>query len=192
MKSQKPLIIISGPSGSGEDSIIEGLAKRMPIERVITTTTRDKRHGERDGHPYYFISKDAFERGISEGAFFEYAQHYNDQYYGVTFEEIKRVEHSGKVGIWKIDYKGVQKAKELMPDVLAIFIYAPLDVLEARLRKRDTVTDAYIEERMAYTKEWFMHTDIYDITVENVEGKLIETIDQVEEIIRGAADQQSR
>lgn len=187
MKQQKPLIIISGPSGSGEDSIIEGLAKRMPIDRVITTTTRDKRHGERDGHPYYFISKDAFKRGIDSNEFFEYAQHYNDNYYGVTYEEIKRVQHSGKIGIWKIDYKGVQKAKELMPNVLAIFINAPLDILEARLRKRDTVTDAYIEERMAYTKEWLNHTAIYDITVENEEGKLIETIDQVEQIIRGAA-----
>lgn len=188
MKSQKPLVIISGPSGSGEDSIIEGLAKRMHIERVITTTTRDKRHGERDGHPYYFISKDAFERSVADGQFFECAQHYNDNYYGVTFEEIKRVQHSGKVGIWKIEYKGVQRAKELIPDILAIFISAPLDILEARLRRRDTVTDEYIEERMAYTKEWLNHTDIYDVTVENEEGKLIETIATVEDIIREVGD----
>lgn len=188
MKKQKPLIIISGPSGSGEDSIIEGLGKRMPIERVITTTTRDKRHGERDGHPYYFISKDAFQRGIDANEYFEYAQHYNDNYYGVTYEEIKRVQHSGKVGIWKIDYKGVQKAKELMPEIFAIFITAPLDILEARLRKRDTVTDAYISERMAYTKEWLKHTDMYDVTVENEEGKLIETIEVVEDIIRNVSD----
>lgn len=187
MKPQQPLIIISGPSGSGEDSIIEGLAKRMPIERVITTTTRDKRHGERDGHPYYFISKDAFMRGVDNHEFFEYAQHYNDNYYGVTYEEIKRVQHSGKVGIWKIDYKGVQQAKELVPDIFAIFINAPLDILEARLRKRDAVTDAYIAERMAYTKEWLKHTDMYDITVENEEGKLIETIAVVEDIIRDVA-----
>jgi guanylate kinase len=185
---QPSLIIISGPSGSGEDSIIEGLAKRMPLERVITTTSREKRHGERDGYPYYFVSADGFERGIAAGDFFEYAQHYNDQYYGVTLEEIKRVEHSGKVGIWKIDYKGVKRAKELLPNIYAIFINAPLDVLEARLRKRDAVTDAYIEERMAYTKEWLEHTDMYDITVENVQGKLIETIDTVEEIIRGLSE----
>lgn len=183
----KPLIIISGPSGSGEDSIIEGIAKRMHIERVITTTTRDKRHGERDGHPYYFISKDAFTSGIEKGEFFEYAQHYNDNYYGVTFQEIKRVEHSGKVGIWKIDYKGVMKAKELMPDIVAIFINAPLEILEARLRKRDTVTDEYIAERMAYTKEWLEHTGMYDFTVINEEGRLSETIDKVEAIIRDVA-----
>jgi guanylate kinase len=184
MKRQKPLVIISGPSGSGEDSIIEGLAKRMDIERVITTTTRDKRHGERDGHPYYFISKEAFERGVAAGQFFEYAQHYNSNNYGVTFEEISRVQHSGKVGIWKIDYKGVQQAKELIPNILAIFIHAPLEILEARLRRRDTVTEEYIAERMAYTKEWLKHTDIYDVTVENEEGKLIETIATVEDIIR--------
>jgi guanylate kinase len=184
MKKQLPLIIISGPSGSGEDSIIEGLSKRMPLERVITTTSRDKRHGERDGNPYYFISQDGFERGIEEDGFFEYAQHYNDKYYGVTYEEINRVRHSGKVGIWKIDYKGVVMAKELMPEIIAIFIIAPLDILEARLRKRDTVTDEYIEERMTYTKEWMKHTDMYDFTVVNEEGRLIETIDTVENIVR--------
>ena len=136
MAKQLPLIIISGPSGSGEDSIIEGLAKRMPLERVITTSTRDKRHGEKDGYPYYFISQDSFECGVQLDDFFEYAQHYNNNYYGVTFEEINRVKHSGKVGIWKVDYKGVEKAKELIPNIVAIFFfYSLLQDLLNRHRK---------------------------------------------------------
>lgn len=177
------LIIISGPSGAGEDSIIDGLAKQLPIERVITTTTRAKRPGDADGSPYYFASKEQFEEGIRQGKFFEYAQHYNDNWYGVTFEEIERVKQSKNIGIWKIDYKGVMQAKRLMPEVPAILVTAPLEILEQRIRRRSQVTDAYVAERMAYTKEWYRHTDMYDFVVENEEGRLPETIAKVREII---------
>ena len=182
--SPSRLFIISGPSGAGEDSIIERISDLLPIERVITTTTRAPRPGEREQHPYYFISREAFEAGIAAGRFFEYAQEYNDNYYGVTFEEIERVRASDKIGIWKIEYKGVQTAKKLLPGIIAILITAPLDIIETRLRSRDTVTDAYIAERMAYTKEWLNHTDLYDYTVENEQGKLAEAVQRVAEIIR--------
>lgn len=178
------LIIISGPSGAGEDSIIEGLAKRLPIERVVSTTTRKPRMNEKEGHSYYFISKQDFEKGIQENKFFEYAKEYNDNYYGVTFDEIERVKNSGKIGIWKIEYKGVMTAKKLMPNILAIFVTAPLDVLEKRIRRRSNVSEEYVKERMEYTKKWLKHRDIYDYEVINKEGKLIKAIDKVEEIIR--------
>ena len=96
------LFIISGPSGAGEDSIIEGLKSHFPIERVITTTSRPMRPGDSNGNPYYFISKEEFKKRIEEEKFFEWAQEYNDNYYGVTHEEINRVIDSNKIGIWKI------------------------------------------------------------------------------------------
>ena len=73
MKTKNKLFIISGPSGAGEDSIIEGLKKFIPIERVITTTTREKRSDVFSKDPYYFISKEEFEKGITENKFFEYS-----------------------------------------------------------------------------------------------------------------------
>ena len=179
------LIIISGPSGAGEDSIIEGLARLMPLERVVTTTTRAQRPGDSDGSPYYFISKKEFEHRIAEEKFFEHARHYNGNYYGVTFEEIERVKKSNRLGIWKIDYKGVLQAKKLIPGISAILITAPLDILEQRIRRRSQVTDAYVAERMAYTREWMKHIRMYDYVVENVEGKLPETIEKVRQIMRG-------
>ena len=93
----KNVFIISGPSGAGEDSIIEGLRERFPIERIITTTTREMRSGESQGNPYYFISKEEFERKIQEKGFVEYALQYNGNLYGVTKEEIERVGKSGKL-----------------------------------------------------------------------------------------------
>ncbi len=183
-EKQNNIFIISGPSGVGEDSVINGLAKILPIERIITTTTRAMRSRESQGNPYYFISKDEFKTGIEQNKFFEYAQEYNDNYYGVTFEEINRIKNlSDKIGIWKIEYKGVITAKKLMPEIVAIFLIAPLKDLEKRIRQRDNITDEYIQERMEYTKEWLKHEDIYDYKVENKEGELKETIQKVAEII---------
>ncbi|OGH84868.1 MAG: hypothetical protein A2493_01260 [Candidatus Magasanikbacteria bacterium RIFOXYC12_FULL_33_11] len=184
MEKPYPIIIISGPSGAGEDSIIEKLGECIAIERVITTSTRAMRLGESEGHPYHFISKENFKKGIDENKFFEYAQEYNGHWYGVTFEELKRVEESGKVGVWKIEYKGVKKAKELIPNILAIFINAPIEVLKSRIKRRDNASDEYVAERMKYTLEWLKYKDIYDVEVENEEGKLDQSVEEVAVIIR--------
>ena len=182
---ESKLFIISGPSGAGEDSIISRLEAKLPLERVVTTTTRAPRAGESEGNPYYFVSEDAFDAGIREERFLEHTRQYNGNLYGVTFEEIERVRHSGKTGIWKIEWKGVITAKRLFPDIVAILITVPsLDVLEARIRRRDPdVTDAYIAERMEYTREWLRHTDIYDYTVVNEEGRLDDAVQHTLDII---------
>ena len=178
------IFIISGPSGAGEDSIIDGLAKLMSIERMITTTTRPPRAGENDGYPYYFVSSKQFQKKIASGEMVEYAKHYNGNYYGVTKTELERVAASGKIGIWKIDYKGVETARKLFPGIIAILITAPLLIMSQRIRTRDNVTEEYIAERMAYTREWLKHTDIYDYTVTNEQGKLDQAIQEVLAIIK--------
>ncbi len=178
------IFIISGPSGSGQDSVIERLAEIMPIERVITSTTRPPRPGETSGAPYYFLSRDQFESGIERGDFIEWAREYNDELYGVTKEELLRVAKSQSLGIWKMEYKGVITAKSLFPNIVAILITAPLESIEARLRKRDDPTEAYLAERMTYTREWLNYTHIYDYTVENLDGKLEESVKKITEIIK--------
>lgn len=178
------VFIISGPSGAGEDSVIEALGTFLPLERVITTRSRSMRPGESQGHPYYFLSEEEFKQKVAAGDFIEYTQQYNNQWSGVTREEIERVAHSKKIGIWKIEYQGVMTAKQLFPDIIAILITAPLDILEARIRRRDNPNESVLQERMAYTKEWLKHTDIYDYQIENEEGKLNETVERVKAIIK--------
>lgn len=179
------LFIVSGPSGAGEDSIIDGLSERLPIERVITTTTRTPRPGESSGNPYYFVSREEFERRKDLGGFVEWAEEYNGNYYGVSREELERVVATGRIGIWKIEWKGVMTAKRLFPGIVAIFVSAPLPSIETRIRKRDSASDEYVAERMAYTEEWMRHTDIYDYTVENRDGELEKAVSEAEKIIRG-------
>jgi guanylate kinase len=179
----KNIFILSGPSGAGEDSVISGLKEYFPIDYIVTTTTREPREGEVEGKNYYFVSREEFEQNISRGEMVEWAQQYNGNYYGVTKKEFQRVEQSGSVGIWKIDYQGVISAKHMFPGMIAIFLIAPLEVMEERIRRRGGVTEEYIRERMKYTKKWLKHKDIYDYTVENVEGQLEQTVRQVKEIL---------
>ena len=188
-RTKTKIFIISGPSGAGEDSIIEGLKKYFEIERVITTTTRPMRPGESPGNPYYFISREEFINRRDKEKFVEWAEQYNGNLYGVTKEEIERVINSGKVGIWKIDWKGVITAKKLYPEIKSIFVTAPdLKILEDRIRRRDGFSEEYIKERMEYTREWMKHKDIYDYTVVNEEGKLNKAIQKTAEIIKQYID----
>lgn len=182
--NNQQLFIISGPSGAGEDSILSGLAKKIPLKKAVTTTTRKMRDGEVDGVDYYFVSKDRFKEMIENDELAEWAQHYNDNYYGVTKDELTRIQHGDTIGVWKVDYKGVAHAKKMFPDIVAIFITAEsLDILEERIRSRSNVNEAYVQERMAYSREWLDHTDLYDYTVINKQGHLDRAITDVADII---------
>ena len=179
------IFIISGPSGAGEDSVIDGLSNLFPIERVITTTTRNMRPGESDGNPYHFISKDAFMDGIKAGKFIEFAQQYNGNFYGVTADEFTRVGSSKKIGIWKIEYKGVISVKKRFSDIIAIFLMAEnLAVLESRIKNRDNLGESYVKDRMKYTEEWLKYEDIYDFKVINRQGHLDTAVNEIAEIIK--------
>jgi guanylate kinase len=181
---KKNLFILSGPSGAGEDSIIEGLRKIFSIEKIITTTTRDMRPGEVEGKDYYFISKGDFLKKIKENGFFEWAEEDNGQLYGGTLKEIERVKNSGQVGIWKIDYKGVISAKKLIPEAVSIYIHIPLNEIRERLIKRGTASPEFIKSRLEYAKGWEENKNIFDYKVENIKNKLPQTIEKVANIIK--------
>ncbi|HHE46042.1 MAG TPA: hypothetical protein ENL05_01715 [Candidatus Moranbacteria bacterium] len=189
----KNIFIISGPSGVGEDSVISGLKKYFDMERIITTTTRPKRAGETQGNPYYFISQKEFKKKIENGLMAEYAQEYNHNFYGVTKEELERVDKSQKLGIWKIEYTGVMTAKKKFPGIKSIYLtVSSPEILRKRILKRDPFeSEVYLRERMEYTREWMKHENIYDYKVVNEEGKLDKTIKKIADIIKRNLDDQS-
>lgn len=179
---------ISGPSGSGQDTIIEALQKILPIERLITSTTRAMRENESQGKPYYFIEREKFLTQINAGEFIEYAKQYNDEYYGVSKAELDRVSQSGKIGIWKVDYQGATTIRKLFPEIVTILItVSSFNTLAERIRKRDHATEAFIQERMKYTREWSKHTNVYDYVIYNDNGKLEESIHTIKDIITSTA-----
>jgi guanylate kinase len=179
----KNVFIVSGPSGSGQDSIIENLATVLPLKRVITTTTRPQRETESEGNPYHFVTLSQFEEMRKADLFLECAQTYNGEWYGVTKKELLETTTNHEVVIWKVDHKGVAKIKSLFPEIVAFFIEVPPEVLRKRLEARDNPSSQYLEERMRYTKDWQVNRHLYDYCIKNEDGKLIEAVKQIKEII---------
>lgn len=187
-KQSNRIFIITGPSGAGEDTVINGLKKYFKIIRVITTITRKKGPGEKQGKPYYFISKKEFERKLKKNEFIEWANVYGNLY-GVTFKELEKVqkesERKNKIGILKTDWQGVKTIKTKMPSILSIMIEPPsIKSLKERLikRGRDSIED--IEKRLKAAKVWLEHKDIYDYRIINYDGKIDETVEKTAKIIR--------
>lgn len=179
-----PIILISGPSGAGEDSVIEGLQQLFDFNRIVTTVTRKPRAGESEGHPYYFISEEEFKQLIDDDQLIEWAIVYDD-YRGCTKAEIQRLQAMGKPILWKVDWQGVQTIKAQIPDAISIFIAPPsYEALEQRLSKRGIDSEEEIHKREAFTREWLKHKDVYDHIIINEEGKLDRTIQQAREVIQ--------
>lgn len=179
------VFVISGPSGSGQDSIIEALSQEIDVVRVITTTTRKPREGESDGHPYHFVSREKF---LSEKeSFVESAESYNQEWYGVTKKDFEAALSCGKIVIWKVDGKGVKRIKELYPNITTFFIEVPEETLRKRLQKRDVPSEEYLEARMRYTKEWYKYQQYYDYRIQNKDGKLKEAVNSIKKIIESVS-----
>ena len=187
-KDQGKIIIISGPSGSGQDAIIEGLAKRgVLFERVITTVTRKPRKGERQGKPYYFISAAEFQRKLANNEFVEWAIVYGD-YRGCTTEELKRVKESGKIGVWKVDTQGAVALKKKIPEVITVYIKPPsVEAAVERIRARGLDSEDEIQKRRVLIEEYFKpeHDKKFDYIVINNNGRLKEAVNEVIKIIGG-------
>ena len=184
-KNHPPLILISGPSGAGEDSVIEAMVKRFSAIRVITSVTRKPRGSEQEGSPYYFITREDFQRMREANAFIEWAEVYGD-YRGATYKEIERCLTQPNPVLWKMDWQGVANMQTQFPESLSIVITPPnkdTAVLTERLKKRGDPWEE-IQKRQKFSAEWMRHLDVYDNVIENKEGRLPETIQQAEMIVK--------
>jgi len=186
----KPLlIVISGPSGVGKDSVLEEMKSRgLPFHFVVTATTRAPRPDEINGKDYFFISQDEFARMIEEGELLEYAVVYQD-YKGIPKSQVRQALESGKNVIMRIDVQGAETVRKIAKDALLIFL-TPQNEEELinRLKKRNTETKESLKLRIATTRQEFNKIDLFDYIVVNKEDQLDETVDLIEAIIR--AEQQ--
>lgn len=185
MKKKTPKIfLISSPSGGGEDSVIEGLAEKIPFNRVITTVTRPMLLGESQGKPYYFISVQEFKKLLDKKVFIEWAIVYDD-YRGCAKKEIKRLLALELPIVWKLDWQGVKTVKKLFPQAIGIFIAPPsYESLKKRLIKRGRDSMEGIKRREKFTRDWLKQESVYDYVVTNHDGKLLETISEIIKIIK--------
>jgi len=142
------LIVISGPSGVGKDTILRRLFQLAPqLKYSVSYTTRPPRPGEIDGQSYTFVTEDEFKRLIEAKEFLEWAQVY-DQYYGTSRKRVEDALARGEDIILKIDVQGAAFVKKRKPDALFIFITPPsTEELLQRLMGRNTENPAALERR---------------------------------------------
>jgi guanylate kinase len=179
------LIVISGPSGVGKDSVIEAMKERdLPIHFVITATTRPPREGEEHGVDYFFLSREEFETMIARDQFLEHAIVYND-YKGVPKSQVRQALDSGKDVVMRIDVQGAETIRQLVEDALLIFLTVDSEEeMIKRLKHRATESEEDRELRIATAREELKQVGIFDYIVSNREGKLEETVDIIEAIIQ--------
>ena len=176
------IIVLSGPSGSGKNTVYEGLLKLdKSIAQTVSATTRSPRNGEENGIDYYFISKEDFENRIENGDFIEYNR-YGENYYGTLKSEVKRLSDEHKTVVLIIDVNGALNFRKIFPSAVLIFLLPPSEeVLKHRLSSRATDTEEAIQKRLDIAKEEMKFADKYDYRVVNAE--LDKCICEVYEII---------
>ncbi|MCL2684249.1 MAG: guanylate kinase [Synergistaceae bacterium] len=177
------LFIISGPAGVGKGTLRKGLFTEMPdIVYSISYTTRDRRHGERDGLDYHFISKSGFEQLIKSGEFLEWAEVHGN-YYGTRRSDIERVLNEGRDVLLEIDVQGWRQIKSRLPEAIGIFITVPsLDHIESRLEDRGTETQDQLDIRLRNAVMEMRHAREYDHVIIN--DDLRRATDELVELVK--------
>ena len=165
------LVILSGVSGAGKDTIKKELIKRM--ENVISLpsfTSRDPGPGEEEGIQYHFITKEEFKTKINNGEFYEYDLHH-ENYYGTSKKLMNEKIESGKIIVKDIDVNGTEHLKDLLATdtkVVTIFLRVPKEELEARLKERiDKPSPAEIRLRLSRFEYEESKINLYDYVLKN-------------------------
>lgn len=187
------LFIISGPTGAGKTSVVDELEKqRFSFTKIITTTTRTPRIGEKNGKDYHFVTEKKFKKLIKEKNFLEWANVYGN-YYGSTHQAVEEALKKRKPVIITLDCQGAATFKKIMPESVVIFLTSPLNILLERLHRRNKDTKEVVKTRIKEcageckichreSRALFKNKNVY--LVENKEGQLDETIKKVKKIIK--------
>ncbi len=180
------LVIISGPSGVGKDTIIDALRRRSHDPEylyVVTCTTRAPRPGEVDGVDYHFLSREEFLRLRAARQLLE-ANEVHGNWYGSPRDQVRAALATGKDVILKIDVQGAQVVKEQVSQALLIFVIPPtMEALFQRLRTRATETADELEIRQRNAALELARQDDYDHVVTNETGQVEQTAAAIDAII---------
>ena len=184
-KGSRPLLVVlSGPSGVGKDTVLARMRKSgRPFHYVVTATTRPKRAGEKNGVDYRFLSREEFQQMMDKNQFLEWANVYGN-YYGVPKEEITSALSKGVDTIVKVDVQGAATIKKILPQAVFIFLMSPsVEELEKRLRKRRSESLEDLALRLERAKGEIKSLPIFDYVITSRQNKLDEVVSQIDAIV---------
>lgn len=178
MSNEGKLVLFSGPSGVGKDTLLDILFQKRPdFQKSISITTRERREGEVNGVDYYFITPDDFEAMLDNGEVLEFAK-YGKNLYGTPKKPVDGWLAEGKTVILKIEVQGAEKIKKMYPDAVAIFVMPPsMEILEKRLRRRGTENEEDLVRRLTIARDEIKKSRDYDYIVIN--DSLEEAADEI-------------
>jgi guanylate kinase len=178
------LIVLSGPSGVGKDTILDIIkARKCPFRYIVTATTRQKRANEKQGIDYHFLSHEQFLHMKDNGKLLEWAEVYGN-YYGVPREEVIEALSSGEDVILKTDVQGASSIKKVIPQALLIFLMPPsIKTLEERLKQRDSDPETNLVLRLEKARAEIDKLYLFDYVITNYEDRLDDIISQLRAII---------
>lgn len=183
------LVVLTGPSGAGKDSLLDEM-KRLPgrpYAFAITATTRPPRPAERDGVDYHFVSREQFQRMVENGDLLEHAIVYGQEK-GLPKAQVREQLESGHDVLLRTDVQGARYIKSVAPGAITIFIAPPSDAeLERRLRSRGGDTDEQVRLRLETARQEVAQAGYFDHLIVNED--LEKSVAEIERII---AEERSR
>jgi len=160
---------VTGPSGAGKGTLIKLVLARFPaLALAVSATTRARRPGEEDGVDYWFLDRAEFDRRVADGEFLEWVDYVGNRY-GTLQSEIDRLRGAGKAPMLELETHGALRVAERDPRAVTIFVTAPVDELERRLRERATESSGEIGERIATARRQLDLRELFDHVVTNVD-----------------------
>jgi len=179
------LIVISGPSGAGKDSVVLRMKERgFPVHFVITATDRPPRPTEVHGQDYYFYTTAQFEEMIAQGELLEHARVYGD-HKGIPKAHVRQALDSGHDVVMRINVQGADTVKKLIPAAITVFLTCESEEeLIARLRERGTESEEQLQRRLKTARQEMARIPDFDYVVTNSRAALDDAVDDVMAIIR--------
>jgi len=178
------LIVISGPSGVGKDTVIEHMRQVLPeCYYAVTATTRQRRPGEINGVHYHFFTTEDFTRDVEAGEFLEHATVYGNLY-GVPKAKVRQALRQGKDVVIKVDPQGAATIRRLAPEALMIFLLPPdMGELSRRLRSRKTDNPPDLYYRINIASREIATSELFDYFVINESEQIERAVELIQQII---------